>query len=174
MEENNNIFEPRIIAFVCNWCTYAGADLTGTSRIKYASNVEIVRFPCTGRIDFMLLLKAFGNPEDSSLNTYVFSLHDNIFIFREFYIQCIIYCIDHIHYLHCLLLLFLIIESALFPLKEAVILVLLLQQVIGHLRIEMDKHILLFVLPEVLCFYELPVYLLPVLWKNFLFLLITP
>lgn len=57
-------FEPKILAFVCNWCTYAGADLTGTSRIKYASNVKIVRFPCTGRIDFMLLLKAFANGSD--------------------------------------------------------------------------------------------------------------
>lgn len=56
--DNNSAFEPRIIAFVCNWCTYAGADLTGTSRIKYATNVRIVRFPCTGRIDFLLLLKA--------------------------------------------------------------------------------------------------------------------
>lgn len=43
--ENNQEFEPRIVAFVCNWCTYAGADLTGTSRLKYATNVEIVRFP---------------------------------------------------------------------------------------------------------------------------------
>ena len=49
---------------MCNWCTYAGADLTGTSRIKYATNVKIVRFPCTGRIDFMLLLKAFANGAD--------------------------------------------------------------------------------------------------------------
>jgi coenzyme F420-reducing hydrogenase delta subunit len=59
-----NEFEPKVLAFVCNWCTYAGADLTGTSRIKYASNVKIVRFPCTGRIDFMLLLKAFANGAD--------------------------------------------------------------------------------------------------------------
>lgn len=57
-------FEPKIVAFVCNWCTYAGADLTGTSRIKYSSNVRIIRFPCTGRIDFMLLLKAFANGAD--------------------------------------------------------------------------------------------------------------
>ena len=57
-------FEPKIVAFVCNWCTYAGADLTGTSRIKYAQNVKIIRFPCTGRIDFMLLLKAFGEGAD--------------------------------------------------------------------------------------------------------------
>ena len=57
-------FEPKIVAFVCNWCTYAGADLTGTSRIKYAQHVKIIRFPCTGRIDFMLLLKAFGEGAD--------------------------------------------------------------------------------------------------------------
>jgi len=57
-------FEPKIVAFVCNWCTYAGADLTGTSRIKYGQNVKIIRFPCTGRIDFMLLLKAFANGAD--------------------------------------------------------------------------------------------------------------
>ena len=57
-------FEPKIVAFVCNWCTYAGADLTGTSRIKYAPNVKIIRFPCTGRIDFMLLSKAFANGAD--------------------------------------------------------------------------------------------------------------
>jgi len=59
-----NEFEPKIVAFVCNWCTYAGADLTGTSRIKYSPNVKIIRFPCTGRIDFMLLLKAFSNGAD--------------------------------------------------------------------------------------------------------------
>ncbi len=57
-------FEPKITAFVCNWCTYAGADLTGTSRIKYAPNVRIIRFPCTGRIDFMLLLKALAQGAD--------------------------------------------------------------------------------------------------------------
>ncbi len=57
-------FEPKIIAFVCNWCTYAGADLAGTSRLKYAPNVRIVRFPCTGRIDYQLLLKAFENGAD--------------------------------------------------------------------------------------------------------------
>jgi len=57
-------FEPKIVAFVCNWCTYTGADLTGTSRIPYDSHVKIIRFPCTGRIDFMLILKAFGEGAD--------------------------------------------------------------------------------------------------------------
>lgn len=60
----NNDFNPKIVAFICNWCTYAGADLTGTNRIKYFYNVEIIRFPCTGRIDFMFLLKAFSNGAD--------------------------------------------------------------------------------------------------------------
>jgi F420-non-reducing hydrogenase iron-sulfur subunit len=57
-------FQPKITAFVCNWCTYAGADLAGTSRTKYASNVRIIRFPCTGRVDFMLLLKALAYGAD--------------------------------------------------------------------------------------------------------------
>ena len=57
-------FEPKIIAFVCTWCTYAGADLAGTSRIKYEPNVRIIKFPCTGRIDFTYLLKAFTQGAD--------------------------------------------------------------------------------------------------------------
>ncbi|MGD0835460.1 MAG: hydrogenase iron-sulfur subunit [Polyangia bacterium] len=57
-------FEPKLTAFVCNWCTYAGADLTGTSRIKYQANVRVIRLPCTGRIDFMMVLKAFARGSD--------------------------------------------------------------------------------------------------------------
>jgi len=60
-------FEPKIVAFVCNWCTYAGADLAGTSRLKYASNVRIVRLPCTGRIDPIFILKAFERGADGVL-----------------------------------------------------------------------------------------------------------
>jgi F420-non-reducing hydrogenase iron-sulfur subunit len=52
-------FEPRIVAYVCNWCAYAAADLAGTSRLEYASNVRVVKVPCMGRIDPMLILKAF-------------------------------------------------------------------------------------------------------------------
>jgi coenzyme F420-reducing hydrogenase delta subunit/ferredoxin len=52
-------FEPRIVAYVCNWCTYLGADLAGTTRLEYPANVRIVRLPCSGRIDFNLLVKAF-------------------------------------------------------------------------------------------------------------------
>ncbi|MEE9192869.1 MAG: hydrogenase iron-sulfur subunit [Candidatus Aerophobetes bacterium] len=44
-------FEPRIIAFVCNWCSYAGADLAGTARIQYPANVRIIRLMCSGSLD---------------------------------------------------------------------------------------------------------------------------
>ena len=60
-------FEPRITAFVCNWCTYAGADLAGTSRLQYAPNMRIIKLPCTGRIDPLFVLKAFENGEDAVL-----------------------------------------------------------------------------------------------------------
>jgi F420-non-reducing hydrogenase iron-sulfur subunit len=59
-----NAFEPRIMAFVCNWCTYTGADLAGTSRLQMAPNVRIVRLPCTGRIDTLFILKAFERGAD--------------------------------------------------------------------------------------------------------------
>src|SRR5512143_1332970 len=57
-------FEPRITAFVCNWCTYTGADLAGTSRLQMAANVRIIRLPCTGRIDPLFILKAFERGAD--------------------------------------------------------------------------------------------------------------
>jgi F420-non-reducing hydrogenase iron-sulfur subunit len=52
-------FEPRIIGFLCNWCSYTGADLAGVSRIKSAPNVRVVRTMCSGRVDPALILKAF-------------------------------------------------------------------------------------------------------------------
>ncbi len=52
-------WQPRVTAFVCNWCTYAGADLAGTSRIEYSPNVCMVRFPCTGRMNPLMIFKAF-------------------------------------------------------------------------------------------------------------------
>lgn len=58
-------FEPRVVALVCNWCTYLGADLAGTNRLEYPPNVRIVRVPCTGRIDFNLLIKAFEGGADA-------------------------------------------------------------------------------------------------------------
>jgi coenzyme F420-reducing hydrogenase delta subunit/ferredoxin len=66
MSEANG-FEPKIVAYVCNWCTYLGADLAGTTRLEYPPNVRIIRLPCTGRIDFNLLVKAFEVGADSVL-----------------------------------------------------------------------------------------------------------
>ena len=57
-------FKPRITAFVCNWCTYTGADLAGTSRLQMAPNVRVLRLPCTGRIDPAFVLKAFERGAD--------------------------------------------------------------------------------------------------------------
>ena len=60
-------FEPKVVAFVCNWCTYLGADLAGTSRLEYPPNLRIIRLPCTGRIDFNLIVKALENGADAIL-----------------------------------------------------------------------------------------------------------
>lgn len=60
-------FEPKLVAFVCNWCTYTGADLAGTSRLTMPPNVRIVRLPCTGRIDPLFVIKAFERGADGVL-----------------------------------------------------------------------------------------------------------
>ncbi len=60
-------FEPKIVAFFCNWCTYAAADLAGTSRMKYPPNVRVIRVMCTGRVDERLILKAFTVGADGVL-----------------------------------------------------------------------------------------------------------
>ncbi len=52
-------FEPRIVGFCCNWCSYAAADLAGISRLKYPPNVRIIRVPCTGKVDPLYILRAF-------------------------------------------------------------------------------------------------------------------
>jgi len=57
-------FEPLIIGFLCNWCCYAGADLAGTSRIQYPSNLRIIRVMCSGRVDPTFILAAFANGAD--------------------------------------------------------------------------------------------------------------
>jgi F420-non-reducing hydrogenase iron-sulfur subunit len=60
-------FEPKIVAFFCNWCTYTAADLAGTSRMHYAPNVRIIRVMCSGRIDPQFVLKAFHEGADGVL-----------------------------------------------------------------------------------------------------------
>ncbi|MBI2874971.1 MAG: hydrogenase iron-sulfur subunit [Firmicutes bacterium] len=57
-------WEPRIVAFCCNWCSYAGADLAGTSRKQYPANIRIVRVPCSGRINPQYILRAFQRGAD--------------------------------------------------------------------------------------------------------------
>jgi len=60
-------FEPKIVAFFCNWCTYLAADLAGTSRIKYAPNTRVVRVTCSGRVDLQFVLDAFAKGADGVL-----------------------------------------------------------------------------------------------------------
>ncbi len=57
-------FEPKIVGFLCNWCSYAGADLAGTSRKKYAPNLRVVRVMCSGRVEPSFILKAFEQGAD--------------------------------------------------------------------------------------------------------------
>ncbi|MGD0057387.1 MAG: hydrogenase iron-sulfur subunit [Methanomassiliicoccales archaeon] len=52
-------FEPRVVAFCCNWCSYAGADLAGVSRFQYPPNARIVRVMCSGRVEPQFILRAF-------------------------------------------------------------------------------------------------------------------
>ncbi|MGQ9477783.1 MAG: hydrogenase iron-sulfur subunit [Candidatus Bipolaricaulia bacterium] len=60
-------FEPKIVAFFCNWCTYTAADLAGTSRMHYAPNVRIIRVMCSGRVDPQFVLSAFREGADGVL-----------------------------------------------------------------------------------------------------------
>lgn len=61
------VFEPKIVAFLCNWCSYTGADLAGTSRMKYPTNIIPIRVMCSGRVDPEFILKAFRDGADGVL-----------------------------------------------------------------------------------------------------------
>ena len=61
------LFEPKIVGFLCNWCSYRAADLAGTSRIKYQPNVRIIRVMCSGRVDPTFVLKALALGADGVL-----------------------------------------------------------------------------------------------------------
>lgn len=65
MEETK--WEPKVVGFLCHWCSYAGADLTGSSRLEYPHNIRIIRVPCSGRIDPMFILRALQNGLDGVL-----------------------------------------------------------------------------------------------------------
>ena len=60
-------FEPRIIGFLCNWCSYAGADLAGTSRIQYPPNIRIIRVMCSGSVDSVYVNRALIEGADAVL-----------------------------------------------------------------------------------------------------------
>ncbi|MHA1219476.1 MAG: hydrogenase iron-sulfur subunit [Candidatus Heimdallarchaeaceae archaeon] len=60
-------FEPNIIGFLCSWCSYAGADLAGTSRIQYPHNVKIIKVMCSGRVNPMYIINAFQQGADGVL-----------------------------------------------------------------------------------------------------------
>ncbi len=60
-------FQPRIVAFFCNWCTYTAADLTGISRLDYAHNVRVIRVMCSGRVDPQFIMAALREGADGVL-----------------------------------------------------------------------------------------------------------
>jgi len=66
-DTNGKPFEPRIVAFFCNWCTYTAADMAGISRMLYAPNVRVVRLMCSGRVDPQFILAAFRRGADGVL-----------------------------------------------------------------------------------------------------------
>jgi F420-non-reducing hydrogenase iron-sulfur subunit len=57
-------FEPTIVAFLCNWCSYGAADLAGVSRMKYPANIRVLKIPCTGRMSPEFILEAFRRGVD--------------------------------------------------------------------------------------------------------------
>ena len=63
----SNQFEPKLVAFLCNWCSYAGADLAGVSRSQYPPNIRVVRVMCTGRIEPVFILEALARGIDGVL-----------------------------------------------------------------------------------------------------------
>lgn len=66
-EAKEKVWQPKIVAFLCNWCSYAGADLAGVSRLKYPPNVRIIRVPCSSRINPQFILRALQRGADGVL-----------------------------------------------------------------------------------------------------------
>jgi len=65
----NEAFEPVIVGFTCNWCSYRAADLAGTARLKYPPNIRLIRLMCSGRLDPTFVFKAFSSGADGVLIT---------------------------------------------------------------------------------------------------------
>ena len=63
----SDAWQPKILAFLCNWCSYAGADLAGTSRLQYPPNVRVIRVPCTGRVNPIFIVEALRQGADGIL-----------------------------------------------------------------------------------------------------------
>ena len=61
---NEQAYEPKIVGFLCNWCSYAGADLAGSARLKYPPNLKIIRVPCSGRVSPELIMRTFKEGAD--------------------------------------------------------------------------------------------------------------
>jgi F420-non-reducing hydrogenase iron-sulfur subunit len=66
-EQKKEVWEPKIVAFLCNWCSYAGADLAGVSRNQYPPNVRVIRVPCSGRVNPLFILRALRQGADGVL-----------------------------------------------------------------------------------------------------------
>lgn len=66
-KRTDDTWEPKIVAFLCNWCSYAGADLAGVSRFQYPTNLRVIRVPCSGRVDPMYIVKALQEGVDGVL-----------------------------------------------------------------------------------------------------------
>ena len=64
---NDNPFEPKVVAFCCHYCAYAAADLAGSMRLQYPTNVRIIRTPCTGKLEVEYFMRAFENGADGVL-----------------------------------------------------------------------------------------------------------
>ena len=60
-----SVWEPKIVAFLCSWCSYSAADLVGVTRMQYPSNIRVVRIPCTGRMSAKFILDALRHGADA-------------------------------------------------------------------------------------------------------------
>ena len=67
VQNKTQSFEPKIVAFLCNWCSYAGADLAGVSRFQYSTNIRVIKVPCSGRINPLYIIKALYSGVDGVL-----------------------------------------------------------------------------------------------------------
>jgi len=65
-KKGSDTFEPKVIAFCCHYCTYSAADLAGSMRLEYSPNIRVVKLMCTGKVDPIILMKAFEDGADAA------------------------------------------------------------------------------------------------------------